>query len=57
MQEARGLFDELDVDGSGAVDGAELEGLVNLALQRASDEGGGHICLYQHQGYLYVPES
>ena len=28
MQEARGLFDELDVDGSGAVDGAELEGLV-----------------------------
>ncbi len=36
---------------------AELEGLVNLALERASAEGGGHICLYQHQGYLYVPES
>ncbi len=36
---------------------AELEGLVNLALQRAGDEGGGHICLYQHQGYLYIPES
>lgn len=36
---------------------ADLDGLVNLALERARAEGGGHICLYQHQGYLYVPES
>ncbi|MGB1699892.1 MAG: GGDEF domain-containing response regulator [Nannocystaceae bacterium] len=34
----------------------DLNGLVNLALDRARAEGGGHICLYQHQGYLYVPE-
>lgn len=35
---------------------ADVYGLVTLALQHAQDRGGGHICLYQHQGYLYVPE-
>ena len=35
---------------------ADVYGLVTLALQHAEGRGGGHICLYQHQGYLYVPE-
>ena len=26
------------------------------ALERARQEGGGAICLYQHEGYLYRPE-
>jgi len=26
------------------------------ALERAQSEGGGKICLFQHQGYLYAPE-
>jgi two-component system cell cycle response regulator len=34
----------------------DLLDLVDAALQRARGEGGGKICLYQHQGYLYAPE-
>lgn len=34
----------------------DLLDLVDAALERARGEGGGHICLYQHQGYLYRPE-
>ncbi len=34
----------------------DLLELVDTALTRARAEGGGKICLYQHQGYLYVPE-
>jgi len=34
----------------------DLEDLVEAALNRARGEGGGQICLYQHQGYLYTPE-
>lgn len=30
--------------------------LVEAALERARGEGGGKICLYQHQGYIYAPE-
>jgi diguanylate cyclase (GGDEF)-like protein len=30
--------------------------LVAAALARAREEGGGKICLFQHQGYLYAPE-
>jgi diguanylate cyclase (GGDEF)-like protein len=30
--------------------------LVGAALDRARSEGGGRICLFQHQGYLYAPE-
>ncbi len=31
--------------------------LVDLALERASSEGRGKVCLYQHQGYLYSPDA
>ncbi len=34
----------------------DLLGLVDAALDRARAEGGGRICLYQHQGYLYAPD-
>jgi len=34
----------------------DLEELVEAALRRARNEGGGKICLFQHQGYLYAPE-
>lgn len=34
----------------------DLLALVDAALERARSEGGGRICLYQHQGYLYAPE-
>ncbi len=34
----------------------DLIDLVDTALTRARNEGGGKICLYQHQGYLYAPE-
>ena len=34
----------------------DLLQLVDAALERARTEGGGKICLYQHQGYLYAPE-
>jgi len=34
----------------------DLLSLVDAALDRARAEGGGRICLYQHQGYLYAPE-
>lgn len=34
----------------------DLERLVEAALGRARGEGGGKICLFQHQGYLYAPE-
>jgi two-component system, cell cycle response regulator len=34
----------------------DLLQLVDAALDRARSEGGGRICLYQHQGYLYAPE-
>ncbi len=34
----------------------DLLDLVDAALTRARGEGGGKICLYQHQGYLYAPE-
>lgn len=34
----------------------DLLDLVDSALERARSEGGGKICLYQHQGYLYSPE-
>lgn len=36
---------------------SDLGGLVDVALQRARNAGPGRICLYQHQGYLYVPEA
>ena len=26
------------------------------ALERARSDGGGKICLFQHQGYMYAPE-
>jgi diguanylate cyclase (GGDEF)-like protein len=35
---------------------ADLLDLVDAALARAKGEGGGKICLFQHQGYLYAPE-
>lgn len=34
----------------------DLLELVEAALTHARLEGGGKICLYQHQGYLYAPE-
>ena len=34
----------------------DLLDLVGAALERARNEGGGKICLFQHQGYLYAPE-
>jgi diguanylate cyclase (GGDEF)-like protein len=34
----------------------DLLDLVGAALDRARTEGGGQICLFQHQGYLYAPE-
>ncbi|MCA9712224.1 MAG: diguanylate cyclase, partial [Myxococcales bacterium] len=34
----------------------DLLQLVDAALDRARGEGGGYVCLYQHQGYLYRPE-
>jgi two-component system cell cycle response regulator len=34
----------------------DLLELVGAALDRARSEGGGKICLFQHQGYLYAPE-
>jgi len=35
---------------------ADLLSLVDAALGRARGEGGGKICLFQHQGYMYAPE-
>lgn len=35
----------------------DLMDLVQAALERARSEGGGKICLFQHQGYLYAPDS
>lgn len=35
----------------------DLVDLVDAALRQAREEGGGKICLYQHQGYLYAPET
>ena len=35
----------------------DLVDLVDAALEQAREEGGGKICLYQHQGYLYAPET
>lgn len=35
----------------------DLLQLVDAALARARGEGGGYVCLYQHQGYLYRPEN
>jgi two-component system cell cycle response regulator len=35
----------------------DLLDLVGAALERARSEGGGKICLFQHQGYLYAPEA
>ena len=35
----------------------DLLDLVKAALDRALSEGGGKICLYQHQGYLYRPQA
>ncbi len=34
----------------------DLVDLVDAALNQARDDGGGKICLFQHQGYLYAPE-
>jgi diguanylate cyclase (GGDEF)-like protein len=34
----------------------DLVALVQAALRRARGEGGGKICLFQHQGYMYAPE-
>jgi diguanylate cyclase (GGDEF)-like protein len=34
----------------------DLLALVDAALERARADGGGRICLFQHQGYLYTPE-
>ena len=33
----------------------DLLRFVELALEKARDAGGAHICLYQHRGYLYAP--
>jgi diguanylate cyclase (GGDEF)-like protein len=35
---------------------ADLLSLVDAALGRSRGEGGGKICLFQHQGYMYAPE-
>ncbi len=35
----------------------DLVDLVESALKQAREVGGGKICLYQHQGYLYAPET
>lgn len=35
----------------------DLVELVDAALEEARHGGGGKICLYQHQGYLYAPET
>ncbi len=35
----------------------DLVDLVDAALKKAREVGGGKICLYQHQGYLYAPET
>lgn len=35
----------------------DLVDLVDAALRQAREDGGGKICLYQHQGYLYAPET
>jgi len=35
----------------------DLVDLVEAALKQSRQEGGGKICLYQHQGYLYAPET
>lgn len=35
----------------------DLVDLVDAALRQAREGGGGKICLYQHQGYLYAPET
>jgi PleD family two-component response regulator len=35
---------------------ADLLRAAERAIARASDEGPGMICLYQHQGYLFQPE-
>ncbi len=35
----------------------DLIDLVAAALERARGEGGGRICLFQHQGYLYAPDA
>lgn len=34
----------------------ELLTLCESALDRARNDGGGKICLFQHQGYMYAPE-
>ncbi len=34
----------------------ELLELCEAALERARCDGGGKICLFQHQGYMYAPE-
>ena len=34
----------------------DLVRLAGRALERARTEGPGHICLYQHQGYLFRPQ-
>jgi DNA-binding response OmpR family regulator len=34
----------------------ELLDLCEAALERARSDGGGKICLFQHQGYMYAPE-
>jgi DNA-binding response OmpR family regulator len=34
----------------------ELLELCESALERARSDGGGKICLFQHQGYMYAPE-
>ncbi|MEZ4451188.1 MAG: response regulator [Nannocystaceae bacterium] len=35
---------------------ADMAALARAALDHARAEGGGKVCLYQHQGYLYAPE-
>jgi len=35
----------------------DLVDLVDAALRKAREDGGGKICLYQHQGYLYAPQT
>jgi len=34
----------------------ELLELCESALERSRSDGGGKICLFQHQGYMYAPE-
>jgi diguanylate cyclase (GGDEF)-like protein len=42
--------------GKDVAEPADLLRIASRALDRARAEGPGNICLYQHQGYLYLPK-